>query len=814
MLLKRLELKYYTRLYIPNIKYIDYIPKQNIQIILASNGSGKSSLLKEVIPNVENLNKEYDSSGFKHAIYNHKGSVYELSYDRDSNKHSFKINGEELNPAGLKKTQKILIEEHFKITKHIHEMLLSVTTFTNMSTSERKKWFTDILTSIDYKYAMDKYNKVKAHVRDLISYIKLIQSKIMFDEKNLETMNDTYMAKIKKDKEEFVKLLDKILEKRPIIDTETKYNKDYILDIQASLYKLVNKYKDTPNEDVLKKVDTLLITKEFELSTINKNIDEIRGKLKELDNNGLDIKEDKKELQTKLTSIEEKLDKYVEGINFTYNDYKLYIEELLSKHSDLMEVTNSLIGLDKIDIRSEYIKDLLEKISIKKQELDNIEKEIQEIDRELQKQLAYSESEDVTCPRCKNVFKPNYEEQKLKVFRYELAKKIAIKDTLEKEYKELQDIKEKVVEKRHLVANLKMLLSTERLKHIYQDLLEVSNKFYNTHIISRKISDIYASIPELNFIEELIKEHDDVKQKLTILDSITIDKLSYLQNIKRELESELSQLLKKSIDITDEINLYKNIISDKNKMLKNMEILKNFLTKIKNIKKEKYEILLHNYYNELIYLIKHEIANIDNKLMEYDKIKSHRDDLIKELEQYKKELELSKKLEEYLSPTKGIIGVSISKTINIVLERMNEVINSVWTYEINILPCNIEDNDLTFRFPVRLNNNKEIPDISKGSSAIKEIIDFAFKIVAMEFLDMLDYPLILDESFSTFDAVHRRRAYEYVEELSRERFKQVFLISHFMESYGRHNNADVIILDNSNVNYTGEFNNVIKIEYK
>ena len=177
-------------------------------------------------------------------------------------------------------------------------------------------------------------------------------------------------------------------------------------------------------------------------------------------------------------------------------------------------------------------------------------------------------------------------------------------------------------------------------------------------------------------------------------------------------------------------------------------------------------------------------------------------------------MELSKKLEEYLSPTKGIIGVSISKTINIVLERMNEVINSVWTYEINILPCNIEDNDLTFRFPVRLNNNKEIPDISKGSSAIKEIIDFAFKIVAMEFLDMLDYPLILDESFSTFDAVHRRRAYEYVEELSRERFKQVFLISHFMESYGRHNNADVIILDNSNVNYTGEFNNVIKIEYK
>jgi len=814
MLLKELKLKHYTRLYIPNIKYIDYIPKQNIQIILASNGSGKSSLLKEVIPNVENLKKEYDEDGYRYAVYNHRDKLYELNYDRNSNRYSFKLNGEELNQAGIKKTQKILIEEHFKINKYIHEMLLSTTTFTNMSTTERKRWFTDILTSIDYKYALDKYNKTKTHIRDLISYIKLLQSKIMFDDQNLKVMNDTYIAKLKQDKSEFVKLLDNILAKRPLIKDEKNIDMSMILSIQNELYRLINKYKDKPNESLVKNIDSIILSKEFELSSINKRIDEVKDKLKKLGTEGLDIKEDKKELEVKLNELKSKLDKYVENSNLIYDDYKLYIEELLSKHSDLIDISSKLLELDKIDITTDYVNKLTETMNKKKNELDRLEQVISDIDKELQKQIAYSEAEDVTCPRCKNIFKPNYEEQKLRVLKSELAKKLELKETLEKSYKELLEIKEKVIEKRQLVAMLKMSLATDRLKHIFKDLLDSSDKFFNTHIISRKISDLYAKLPDYDVIINLIKEYKDIKQKLTIIESITIDKLSYLQNLKKELESELSRLLQKSLDITKELNTYKSIKSDKAKMNKYMADLKRFLNRIKELKKDKYDSLLRDYYNELIYLIKHEIADIDSKLIKYDKIKTHREELVKELDEYKSELELSKKLEEYLSPTKGIIGESISKTINIILERMNEIINSIWTYEIKILPCNIEDNDLTFRFPVLLNNNKEIPDVNKGSSAIKEIIDFAFKITAMEFLDMIDYPLILDESFSTFDAVHRIRAYEYIEELSRERFKQIFLISHYMESYGRYNNADVIILDNSNVNYTGEYNSVIDIKYK
>jgi len=98
---------------------------------------------------------------------------------------------------------------------------------------------------------------------------------------------------------------------------------------------------------------------------------------------------------------------------------------------------------------------------------------------------------------------------------------------------------------------------------------------------------------------------------------------------------------------------------------------------------------------------------------------------------------------------------------------MNNIVNTIWTYDIEILPCNIEENDLTFRFPVIINGVKNVPDVSKGSSAIKDIIDLAFKITVMEFLNLLNYPLILDEIGSTFSPDHRIRLFNYIDEYNR-----------------------------------------------
>jgi len=804
MILKELELKNYTRLYIPNIRYLHYFPKQHMQTILASNGSGKSSLLKEIIPNVDDTKNEYDESGYRIAKYLHRNKTYELCYVRDTNKHSFKVNGTELNEVGLMKTQKILISEHFNITKDIHDMLLSATTFTNMSVGERKRWFTDILTSIDYDFAMSKYNKVKARIKDLTSYIKLIQSKIIFDDKLLEDMTEDRIVVLKKDKEQFVSLLDDILNHRPITTPIDELSDD-ILFKQASAAKILHKYRDA-HIDIMHNVDTLIITKELELKTLDKNIDDIKEELKNINDNGLTSDVNKQELVNDIEKISKKL-KEINPTKLGYEDFKTYVKELVSIHSVLLELANDLQDSDGISVTSETIKNLNKNLIATKQQHMDVEHTITILDRDLQKQIAYSEADDVTCPKCSNIFKPNHDEQKLLVLKSELAKNYDKKSILDQELSKLTKSLDAIDVKRNLIVKLKLLLTNDSLMPLYEELKEVSNSFLDTHVLSRKISDLYATLPDYQEVSDAIEELHNLQQKLTILNSVTIDKLAYMQQLKKELGVKLTAAMKQSMSIADELNKYKIIKNDKNKLSKYYQEFKTFITKIKDVKREKYDMLLRDYYNNIIYEIKHEVANIDNKLVEYNKIHSHRDGLIKELDKYKAELKTAKLLEERLSPNKGIIGVSISTTINAVLERMNEIINSIWTYEINILPCDTMSGDLTFRFPVKLGTRKEpIPDVIKGSSAIREIIDVAFKITAMEFLDMLDFPLFLDEFAISFDPKHRTRAYEFIEELGKSKFEQIFMISHYKSMFQRFTHTDVLILDNSNINYTGVFN--------
>jgi ABC-type Mn2+/Zn2+ transport system ATPase subunit len=80
----------------------------------------------------------------------------------------------------------------------------------------------------------------------------------------------------------------------------------------------------------------------------------------------------------------------------------------------------------------------------------------------------------------------------------------------------------------------------------------------------------------------------------------------------------------------------------------------------------------------------------------------------------------------------------------------------------------------------------------------------------MEYLDMLDYPLILDEFGRTMDETHRIKAYDLIEELSKKYFSQIFLVSHFESMYNRFQDVDIVVLNDENISLEST-NNVLKI---
>jgi len=806
MKLIELELKNYTRLYVSGIKHIIYRPRKSFNIILGRNGSGKSSLIKEIFPNVEDLKNDYDKGGYKKLILDHNNNRYVITYDRDTDEHSFICNGEELNQQNIKKTQKILIEEHFKLNKIIYEMLLSSSSFCSMSVSERKKWFTNILTTIDYDYALNLYNKTKVRIKELASYMKLTQTKLIRNDEILKELNPGKIESMKKEKDLLYKMLDNLLNQKSNVKPMKELNLEIVADITLELNKLLDSVSyglniEKLNNDKIEKT-TLVNHLKNEIPTIDKNLSKI-------DELNLDQTVSLKDLEEEKSLLDKRIESYRNRYNVNdLKELKILINNFKNNYETLLSLSENIIDLLEVkDIDNETISKTIDILSNK---LSNVLVKSNKLKNDYIKYSALEKQEDVTCPKCSNIFKPNFDNALYSKVKNDLDIISKEETSIVKELEELKDKFNRKVKLDNLVNELKRLLDSCCFNLKAGIIKETKDLTYLDNLINI-FSNINVSISSIDNIESLIEKEEEIKSKLNIYKKLNNDKIKLIEEKKNEL-------LNKRLDNLNKINSLTKEVSDINKTMKHIEKINELKTKLSkavryNKKYADNKALLEydNYINNSVIEIKREINEIESTLLEYDRVIKYNKDLESELKDYEERLKVAKNLEVMLSPNKGLIGESINATINHVLSRMNTIINKVWTYPIEILPCNIEENDLTFRFPVKINNVKDIPDVSKGSSAIKDIIDLSFKVTAMEFLELLDYPLIIDELGATFSPDHRIRVYDFIDELSKGYYEQVFMISHFESMYNRFSNADVIVLDNETVNYTGNYNEVVKI---
>ena len=133
-----LTLHRYTRLSFSAIETIHYKPTESTQIIIGTNGSGKSSFLNELNPIPPNKNYMLDG-GYKKIRIEHKGVEYTLlsTYGKH-NKHSFvehrgEAGDKELNDGGTGVAQKILIEKVFGLNIDLLKIWLGRVSFTELA---------------------------------------------------------------------------------------------------------------------------------------------------------------------------------------------------------------------------------------------------------------------------------------------------------------------------------------------------------------------------------------------------------------------------------------------------------------------------------------------------------------------------------------------------------------------------------------------------------------------------------------------------------------------------------------------------------
>ena len=157
-----------------------------------------------------------------------------------------------------------------------------------------------------------------------------------------------------------------------------------------------------------------------------------------------------------------------------------------------------------------------------------------------------------------------------------------------------------------------------------------------------------------------------------------------------------------------------------------------------------------------------------------------------------------------MSPKSGLLAMGMSGFINDTLRKMNDIISKIWTYPLELLPCNVDDGEnLDYRFPMRVGEDNIISDINIGSSAMKEIVDLAFRLVTMRYLQLDYYPVFIDELGAAFDEKHREAAFDLIKKMAEsDDFSQLFLVSHYSDCYGSLSNVSTIILSDTNITLT------------
>ena len=829
MKIDKIILYKYRRLFLNNIERLEYTPIAPVQVIIGRNMCGKSSLLKELTPLPAEVKKEFKDGGYKEIHISHNGSNYILTSKIENNRvtHSFIKDNEELNDGRNKTIQLELVKTYFNLTPQIVDILLNKNKFTTMSPFERKKWFSD-MSSIDYTYPISVYNKIKSRYRDIVGGIKLSTDNLVSTESKLN--NTELIDKYIKDKEVLEQVKDHIsslyvLNNDSNTTLEETYNKfnseisnmEKLLSIPLETSLTKNDVKTLIDNTKIKLEHTLkeieLTHKELDLIETTKNYGE-EDKLKEeynnINNKYIELTKDlynNIHNDVKQNVIEDNLYKdyevftslsahLMENINnLTQYDYCKDIskDELTKLKSDQVAYSNKLIGLNK----------RLELITIDKDKMVNNSKD---------------ENNKATCPICSHNFILNYDPKLVEKYEKDIESlNNEISNISKENYKLIEYLAN--IEKRYLILDsIKSIIrSNPNLKYIWITMLsEVNINTISSEELQSLVNKYLLFMDKWKWIGTYRHTLEDIKNKLKFISD------TKKMNISLE-QSRVEILNKKLFELSTSSTIMKDIISKNEKYLKTLENINNAFYNLSKsitnyrISMEKLSIdLRNNYLMELVNIIKEDIKVIDNEI---SKFKSAKDLILnekKKIEEYKGKEKVLKLLEKELSPSEGLIAKSINSFLNIFVEEMNEVISNIWTYDIELLPCDIDNEngyDLDYKFRVKVDGNEIIEDVSKLSSSGQEIVDLAYRLVFAKYMGLESIPLMLDEFGSSFDKSHRTKAYEVIDRILGSEYGQIFLICHFESLYGTLRNMDVNILDPNNIElgYVTEKNSKFKI---
>lgn len=806
----------YKRLALNHIDYIQITPFNKIQLILGTNGSGKSSLLSQITP-LPADHKDYQRGGYKVIELVHNNSRYTLKslFTEEGNKYHFIKDGVELNDGLTAATYRELVRKEFRITQDVQDIMTGYQTFTRMEVGNRRNWFTKI-SDADYTYAIKFFTKLKEQHRDMIGAIKLHQARLVQESEKLLTPEAE--AKYRQEIKIFNELLSSLLNnKTPLrvskFDTinEVRRLEGRLETLGTSIRKLRGEFPNYENFTNESEIERAVINAQADIQSLTNDIEKICVKIEKHD----DLIQTLKHANVgSIEDVDNAIDAHMNlvqsfnsqmRLNLDIKDPKSALQALQTVQGSLSTIAQTL----EVNAEKKYSRDnyelLLVRIKDRTVSIANLEAKLAHhilSKKELEHLKDHGELE---CPQCSHKWIRGFDQIQYNRLTETISSLVTAIDEQKKEAEAdemaMQACRTYLETYRGYIGiSREWVILNPLWDHLVQSGIIFNTPSRITQVMESLRGDLTVGIKKEDAANQL-KVTMALKEALEKNQETSISKM--IQD-SEDLHSELHSLnrhLQYAKFTASRLNVYRASV-------KEMDAIANELDSLCDQRLSKTEDLIDiartEALNDAIQLVQLELYEREQMITKIDVQKAVIMNIQLQIMELKEKSEVLKLAITELSPSQGLIAKGLTGFINHFVAQVNNFIKKIWLYPMEltaIVPDEDDGVDLDYKFEVKVNDDSIIPDVSKGSAGMREIIDLAFKVVSMQYLGLDKAPLHLDEFGVALDAAHRHSAHYAITNLiNSSNFSQIFMVSHYESSYGSLTNADICVLHDANIN--------------
>lgn len=824
--IEEIELDKFLGMRLNNVTHFKMSVNSVYTLILGRNGCGKSRLMAMLNP-LAPTKLDIGDGGRKRIVIQHNLVRYELISTNHKGTIKNTINnltaGTTLIDNANNSVHNALVNELFHYDKDIHDILSGQLRLTSMRTPERRYWFSQLSES-DLGYALKFYQRAKERrnmlsgaLKDTREQIGEIQPRVLASEEERVALKERIDV-LQHD----IGILDKGLIRANPVPNLTMDSLDALdkrldelnstiqatpihiptiiagIDYRALEHELITLDADYHHwlarvEDLVKRIERIGSAERVDLGKLYGQIEDLTLTIKTLTETPLEYNQlngfGEHELRSALEQYREYAPTLIQTLTVLNSDYAL--DDLSGRYAAICTETGE---------QQQAINFKLNQIALREQRLADI-----------------THVHDVECDNCHHHFKPGVkvgegERLQAQIAQWHTAVEkdqlaLAANVELGKVYLGFVDAMRKVSDVERYFSNHPVSAV------IFQALAECQAYLLQprSHIV--KVQRFGAELERQLEIAQLRTRQERLTNDAQIISATQTENVDELKALRVEADAKVHAIQLRQRELKQLLELHQATqarITRLGELGVELEQLVHSRTEmalslIENVRVD----VMREHRRELWDLLitsKQRYEVMEREHQNLETLEAH-------LVVLTARMSATSKVVKAMSPDAGILAKHLYQCITKVTDLMSAYINRIWGYEMKILPCDVSDGEMDYKFPFWANDPSiVVGDVSMGSKGQQEVIDFVFMLAVYRALKLDAYPLFLDELGSGFDETHRPSMINFIKSLiDRGQHSSVFMVSHDAASHYQLTHSNVVILDPNGVTLPPVYNQFVEL---